>query len=141
MLALQGRVLESSVFSQDYKLKTFHPDTAAQIVLSCMRAIVCLHCCLNCLCVRFIALLAQCFHVVLTLICFIFVMRFGNSLDVALLDYQRDLVCLFSSEAHGDLGPKPGEHFNYNHSITTLCFKVREVGCRKGSGGENACPQ
>lgn len=82
----------------------------------------------------------KCFHVFMT-ICFIFTMRFGNSLDIALLDYQRDLVCLFSSEAEAAVGLKPGEHFNYNHSITTLCFKVRKVHCREGSGGGNACPK
>lgn len=64
-------------------------------------------------------------------------MRFGNSVDVALLDNQHDLACLFSSEARSAVGLKPGEHFNYNHSITTLCFKVREVARRKGSGVEH----
>lgn len=60
--------------------------------------------------------------------------RFGNSLDIALLGYQHNLACLCSSETEGAAGLKPGEHFNYNHSITTLCFKVREVNGRKGSG-------
>lgn len=90
---------------------------------------------------QFISLLAtQGFSRAHDVICFTFPMRFGNSLDVALLDYQHDLACLFSSEAHGAVGLKPGEHFNYNHSITTLCFKVREVARRKGSGW-NTCPQ
>lgn len=65
--------------------------------------------------------------------CFIFKMRFGNSPSKALFDRQHDLVCLFSSEATGAAGLEPGEHFNYNHSITTLCFKVKEVDCCKGS--------
>jgi len=68
---------------------------------------------------------------------FTFVMRFGNSLAEALLDYQHDSLCLFSSVAEAAAGLKPGEHFNYNHSITTLCFKVREVDCREGSGVES----
>lgn len=63
-------------------------------------------------------------------------MRFSNSLDSALLGYHYNLVCLFFCEAEGSAGLKPREHFNYNHSITTLCFKVREVDCRKGSGVE-----
>lgn len=92
------------------------------------------------LCAWFITLAAQVFSRVYYIICFIFVMRFGNSLDKALLDYQHDLVCLFSSEAESAAGLKPGEHFNYNHSITTLCFKVREVDCRKGSLGGKHMP-
>lgn len=63
-------------------------------------------------------------------------MRFANSLDVALSDYQRNLVGLFSSETDSAVGLKPGERFNYNHSITTSCFKVKEVDYHKGS-----CPQ
>lgn len=90
------------------------------------------------LCVPFIILLAtQVFSCVYGLICFILIMRFGNSLDAALLEYQHDLVCLFSSEAHGAVELKPGECFNYNHSITTLCFKVKEVDCHKGSEGKH----
>lgn len=108
-------------------------------MLSCIRAIVCYHCCLNglseCLHVQFIIILAaQVFSCIYDFICFIFVMRFGNSLDKALFDHQHGLVYLFSSESVGVAGLKPGEHFNYNHSITTLCFRVKEVDCHKGSG-------
>lgn len=119
---------------QDYRLKPFHLTRQNT-------AIVCYHCCLNgpsgCSCAQFIILLAtQVFSCVYVIICFIFGVIFGNSLDKALLGYQHDLVCLFSSEAEGAVGLEPGEHFNYNHSITTLCFKVREVDGREGSGGE-----
>ena len=87
---------------------------------------------------EFIILLAtQVFSCVYDIIFFIFVMRFGNSLDAALLNYQHNLVCLFFSEAHGAVWLKAGEHFNYNHSITTLCFKVKEVNCPKGSEGKH----
>lgn len=79
----------------------------------------------------------KCFFIIYGAICFIFVMWFGNSLDKALLDNWHDLVCLFSSEANGAVGLKPGEHFNYNHSITTLCFKVKEVDHRQGSEGKH----
>ena len=92
----------------------------------------------ECSCVQFIIILAtQVFSCVYDLICFIFLMRFGNSLDIALLEYQFNLVCLFSSEAESAAGLKPGEHFNYNHSITTLCFKFTEVDCRKGFRGKH----
>lgn len=95
----------------------------------------------ECSCVQSIIISAtQVFSCVYDIICFIFVMRFGNSLDKALLDYQYDLVCLFSSEAKGAVGPKPGEHFNYNHSITTLCFKVTEVDCCRGFEGGPRMP-
>lgn len=140
VLAFQGRVLESSVVSLEPAglwTQTFSSDTAGAIMLSCMRAVVCYHCCLNGLCVQFIILLAtQVLSCVYDIMCFIFIMRFANSLDVALSDYRHDLACLFSSETDSAVGLKPGEHFNYNHSITTLCFKVKEEDCHKGS-----CPQ
>lgn len=86
VLAFQGRVLESSVVSLEPAglwTETFSSDTAGAIMLSCMRAIVCYHCCLNglsnCLCVQFIILLAaQVYSRVYDIICFIFIMRFGN---------------------------------------------------------------
>lgn len=79
----------------------------------------------ECSCVQFIIILAtQVFSCVYDIICFIFAMRFGNTLDKTLQEYQYNLVCLFSSEAESAVGLKPGEHFNYNHSITTLWFKV-----------------
>lgn len=121
---------------RDYELKPFH--LTQQV---CMRPVVCYRRCPNgsfeCLCAQFIIILAaQALSRVYSIIYFIFAMRFGNSLDIVLLGYQHDLVCLFSSEAQGAAGLRPGEHFNYNHSITTLCFKVREVDCRKGFGGK-----
>lgn len=70
------------------------------------------------------------------MICFIFVMRFGNSPDGALSDHQDDLGCLFSSEIERAVGLRPREHFNYNHSITTLCFRVKEVACHRGAVGK-----
>lgn len=102
-----------------------------------MRAIVCFHCSLNGLCVQFIILLdTQVLSCAYDFMCFIFIMRFANSLDIALSDYQRNLVSLFSSETDSAVGLKLGERFNYNHSITTLCFKVKEVDCH-----EESCPQ
>lgn len=119
---------------QDYELKLFH---LMQQGRTYMRAIVCYHCCLNGLCVQFIILLdTQVLSCVYDFMCFIFIMRFANSLDVALSGYQCNLVSLFSSETDSAVGLKPGECFNYNHSITTLCFKVKEVDYHKGS-----CPQ
>lgn len=143
VLAFQGRVLESSVVSPEpagLGTETFSSDAAGAIMLSCTRAIVCYRCCLNgpsnCLCVQFIILLAaQVFSRLYDIICFIFIMRFGNPLDIALSDHQHDLVCLFSSDSDGAVGLKPGEHFNYNHSITTLCFQVKGVDCHKESRG------
>lgn len=124
-------------------LNLFSSDAAGATMLPpCEGSSVCYHCCLNGhlnahVCEFIILLAAQVFSRVHDVICFTPVMRFGNSLDMALLDYQHDLACLFSSEARGAVGLKPGEHFNYNHSITTLCFKVREVARRKGSGAEH----
>ena len=77
------------------------------------------------------------FTAFLTLLVFTFIMRFGYSLDRALLHYQHVFVCLFSSEAEGTAGLGPGKHFNYTRSITALCFEVTEVHCCKSSEGTN----
>lgn len=125
-LSLRGRT--------NYKLKPFHLGDCA-----ILRKAYCLLSLLPewLMCADFLLnWLFKCFSFVYDIICFIFVMRFSNSLDSALLGYHHNLVCLFFCEAEGSAGLKPREHFNYNHSITTLCFKVREVDCRKGSGVE-----
>lgn len=46
-------------------------------------------------------------------------------------------LCLFSSEAEDTERLQPGDRFNYNHSIPTLCSKVTEVDRRKGSEGKH----
>ncbi len=144
MLTLQGRVLESPLVSQEPAglwIETFSSDTAGAIILLQWELLFVIT-------VVWIARLdayvgslifhwpLKCFSCVYGVICFTFVMWFGNSLDTGLFARRHNLVCVFSSEADNVVGLKPGEHFDYSHSIETLCFKVKAVDRCEGSEGK-----